>query len=304
MSTIRYQPDAREVEAAPSETLLEAAVRAEIPMIHTCGSLARCSTCLVAVLEGLENCTPRTDSEQAVADHLKFKPMMRLACQTRATGPVVLRRVVIDPEDEALARQSAANLSVETAGEERDLAIMFADIRGFTRYAENLLPYDVIHTLNRYYSKIGPVIQNHGGVIDNYMGDGILAVFGLQEESNHSVTNAIRAGLGMLDAVEQMKPYFHALHGRGFDIGIGLHYGRVVVGSLGWGTDKRCTVVGATVNFASRVEVANKTAGTRFLISEAAYQRAGKEVQVNECPPWEFKGLSGLKQIYEVLGAG
>jgi len=303
MPSIRYQPAALEVEAEPEETFLEAAVRSGVALTHACGGNARCSTCRVAILEGLENCTPRTELEETVAAHLKFKPMVRLGCQTHATGPVVVRRLVLDHEDESLAAENVANLSIEALGEERSLAILFVDIRGFTSYAENLLPYDVIHTLNRYYHKIGPVIRRHGGVIDNYMGDGILAIFGLQDESDPSVTNAIRAGLEMLQEVEKAKPYFHAIHGKDFDIGIGLHYGKAVVGNVGWSADKQRSVVGAAVNFASRVEAANKTAGTSFLMSEAAYQKAGMEVQVNQCPPWEIKGKPGMQQLYEVVAA-
>ena len=107
----------------------------------------------------------------------------------------------------------------------------------------------------------------------------------------------------MLQAVESMKPYFEAIHGRSFGIGIGLHYGAVVVGSVGWGPYKRRTIIGDAVNFASRVEAANKTADTNFLISDDAYQQVGHEVEVNECPPWEIRGKTGLYQLYEVTGA-
>jgi len=208
---------------------------------------------------------------------------------------------VLDDEDEELAVESMADPVVEAVGEERQVAILFADIRGFTAFAERLLPYDVIHALNRYYHRIGRIIHHHGGIIDNYMGDGILTVFGL-EETERIVSRALQAGLDMLQAVEAMKSYFEAIHGRSFDIGIGLHYGAVVVGSIGWGVYRRRTIVGDAVNFASRVEAANKTAGTNFLISEDAYRQVGHEVEVNQCPPWEIRGKTGVYQLYEVVG--
>jgi len=299
---ISFLPDSRDVEAAPGETILQAAMRAGIKLTHACGSNARCSTCRTAVLDGLENCAPRTDAEQEIASHLQFKPMIRLACQTQVTGSMTVRRLVLDDEDEQLAAESIADQSVEAAGEERHLAILFADIRGFTPFAERLLPYDVIHALNRYYHRMGRIVHSHGGVVDNYMGDGMLSVFGL-EETERVVSRALQSGLEMLQAVEAMKPYFEAIHGRSFDIGIGLHYGAVVVGSIGWGVYKRRTIVGDAVNFASRVEAANKNAGTNFLISDDAYQRAGHEVEVNQCPPWEIRGKTGVYQLYEVVGA-
>jgi adenylate cyclase len=299
---ISYLPDARDVDASAGDTILQAALRAGIRLTHACGSNARCSTCRVAILEGLDNCAPRNEAEQAIADHLDFKPMIRLACQTQVTGPMSARRLVLDDEDEELAEESMSDPIAESAGEERHVAILFVDIRGFTAFAERLLPYDVIHALNRYYRQVGRIIHRHGGVIDNYMGDGILTIFGL-EETDRAVSRALQAGLDVLEAVEAMKPYFHALHGRSFDIGIGLHYGAVVVGSIGWGEYKRRTIVGDAVNFASRVEAANKTVGTNFLISEDAYYRAGHEVEVNQCPPWEIRGKTGVYQLYEVVGA-
>jgi adenylate cyclase len=302
MIRISYLPDARDVEASAGDTILQAALRAGIRLTHACGSNARCSTCRVAILEGLDNCTPRNEAEQAIAEHLQFKPMIRLACQTQVVGPMSARRLVLDDEDEEMAVESMSDPAAEAAGEERHVAILFVDIRGFTAFAERLLPYDVIHALNRYYHQIGRNVQRHGGVIDNYMGDGILTVFGL-EETERVVSRALQAGLDILQAAEDMKPYFQALHGRSFDIGIGLHYGAVIVGSIGWGDYKRRTIVGDAVNFASRVEAANKTVGTNFLISEDAYSRAGHEVEVNQCPPWEIRGKTGVYQLYEVVGA-
>jgi adenylate cyclase len=298
---ISFLPDAREVKALPGETILEAALRAGINLTHACGSNARCSTCQTAILEGLENCAPRTEAEQIIADHLQFKPMIRLACQTQIMGAMTVRRLVLDDEDEELAAESMAADSIEAAGEERQVAILFVDIRGFTAFAERLLPYDVIHALNRYYYRVGRIIHRYGGVVDNYMGDGILSVFGL-DNTGQVVSRALQSGLEMLQAVEAMKPYFETIHRRSFDIGIGLHYGAVVVGTIGWGISKRRTIVGDAVNFASRVEAANKIAGTNFLISEDAYQQAGHEVEVNQCPPWEIRGKTGVYQLYEVVG--
>src|SRR5262245_6651762 len=171
IARISFLPDARLVEALPGQTVLQAALSAGIKLTHACGSNARCSTCRTAVLEGLENCSPRTKAEVEIATHLQFKPMIRLACQTRVTGSVTVRRLVLDDEDEELADKGMADQFVEAAGEEKHVAILFIDIRGFTAFAERLLPYDVIHALNRYYYRMGQIVHRHGGVIDNYMGD-------------------------------------------------------------------------------------------------------------------------------------
>jgi adenylate cyclase len=306
MAQVRFLPDKRDIETLPDETLLGASIRAGIRHTCVCGGNARCSTCRVIVLEGLENCRPRTEAERAIATHLRFDVHVRLACQTRVAGPVTVRRLVLDEKDVALAVEETRAVGIEAVGEERHAAILFADIRGFTAFAENLLPYDVIHALNRYYDEIGRVIQNHGGVIDNYMGDGVLAVFGLgtpDESTQRTVSNAMNAGLEMIDAVARLQPYFQTIHGKAFEIGIGLHYGEVIVGSVGAGAGKRRTVVGDAVNFASRIEAANKNADTNFLMSEAAYLQVASEVEVNKCPPWEIRGKTGSYNLFEVVRA-
>ncbi len=311
MARIRFLPDELDVDALAGETLLGASIRAGIPHTHACGGNARCSTCRVIVLEGVENCAPRTEAEHAIAAHLQFDVHVRLACQTRVSGPVTVRRLVLDEQDLALAKEEMDTPGIEAAGEEKFLAILFADIRGFTAFAEKMLPYDIIHALNRYYDDIGRVIHNHGGVIDNYMGDGILAVFGLDTPtvSNSTnaevrvVSNAMNAGLEMIEAVAGLKPYFEAIHGKSFDIGIGLHYGEAIVGSVGGYADKRRTVVGDAVNFASRIEAANKNAETNFLMSEEAYLQVANEAEVNQCPPWDIRGKTGSYNLFEVVRA-
>src|SRR5205823_2021560 len=152
---------------------------AGIPHAHACGGQARCSTCRVQVVDGLDGCAPRTEKERALAIRLRFAPEVRLACQTTVSADVRIRRLVLDQTDVELVDQSEAHGASEPIGEERSLAIMFADIRGFTPFAEPLLAYDVVHALNRYYDEVGRVIAEHHGQIDNYMGDGLLAVFGM-----------------------------------------------------------------------------------------------------------------------------
>src|SRR6266851_5707676 len=131
MARVRFLPDELDVEALADETLLNASTRAGIPHTHACGGNARCSTCRVIVLEGVENCAPRTGAEHAIAAHLQFDVQVRLA----------------------LVEDEMRRPGIKAVGEEKSLAILFAYIRGFTAFAENLLPYDVIHALNRYYDE-------------------------------------------------------------------------------------------------------------------------------------------------------
>jgi adenylate cyclase len=145
MIRISYLPDEQELELQPAETILQASLRTGIPHTHVCGGNARCSTCRVLILEGLEHCTPRNTREQTLATRLGFDPAIRLACQTTITGDVPLRRLVLDDEDVAVTSQLSGGAIPGTIGQEQRLAILFADIRSFTPFAEAMLPYDVIH---------------------------------------------------------------------------------------------------------------------------------------------------------------
>lgn len=270
MPTVTYLIDHRTAAIEANETILHASLRAGVPHAHACGGNARCSTCRVQIVDGLDACAPRTDKERELAARLRFAPEVRLACQTTVSGDVTVRRLVLDHTDVELIVLSDRPDAVDPIGEERSLAIMFADIRGFTPFAEPLLPYDVVHALNRYYDEVGRVIAEHDGHIDNYMGDGLLAVFGMERPA-HSARRAVAAARGMIAAVERLKPYFEAVYGRSFDIGIGIHYGDVIVGAVGAAGRRRMTIVGDAVNAAARIEAATKTLGVRVLISAATY---------------------------------
>lgn len=300
MPTLTFLIDDRAVPIATDETILSASRRAGIPHAHACGGNARCSTCRVSIGSGLEHCSSRNAKERLLADRLGFTPEVRLACQTTVAGDVTLRRLVIDERDIDLVQTLDRHGEFAPIGEERRLAIMFADIRGFTPFAESLMPYDVVHALNRYYDAVGRVIAEHGGYIDNYMGDGLLALFGLQETAN-AVVDAITAAQAMVEAVEQLKPYYQNVHGRAFDIGIGIHYGDTIVGAVGAAGRRRLTVIGDAVNVASRIEAATKSVGARILVSDAARAAIGGTTAADcSLHRMTLPGKSGEFTLYEV----
>lgn len=177
MTHIHYLPDDIQVTTRTGKTILTTSLEAGIPHTHICGGNARCSTCRVAILEGLEHCLPRNSNERALAERLSFPPTIRLACQTRITSDVKVRQLVLDDDDVQITSQINRGAVPGSIGEEKHLAILFADIRGFTTFAAALPPYDVIHALNRYYQQMDHAISRYGGEIDNYMGDGLLALF-------------------------------------------------------------------------------------------------------------------------------
>ncbi len=299
MSRLFYLPDEREVELDIAETILQASLRVGIAHAHACGGNARCSTCRVLILEGLEHCAPRNAKEGELVERLHFSPEIRLACQTTAISYVKLRRLVLDAEDVELTSQLNVEITFDSVGKEKRIAILFADIRGFTAFAEALPPYDVIYVLNRYFHQMDRVINSHGGYIDNYMGDGLMALFGVEDPAGAAL-RAVKAGLEMLEAVARFKPYLESVYAKSFQIGIGLHYGEAVVGTIG--RLKRLTAIGDAVNLASRIEAANKEEDTRFLISEDTYALVRDRVRIGRCVHLNLPGKSGFYNLYEIIG--
>jgi len=301
MPSIEVLPEDRQIEVKADETILQALIRHGILQAHICGGKGRCSTCRVLIITGLEYCSHRTHREQRLAERLHFPPDIRLACQTHVTGPVRLRRLIIDDED--LECTDLTVLADQTAivGSEKGIFILFADIEGFTAFAEALLPYDIVHVLNRYFNRMGRVIRQYHGYINAYMGDGLMALFEAADPATGAFL-AVQAGLAMLRETTRLQPYLTELFHRAFQIRIGLHYGKVVTGAFGPAESRRETVIGDAVNVASRIEAANKSAGTRFLISETVYQFIQEKIQVGKRLEVNLPGKSQVHTLYEVLG--
>jgi adenylate cyclase len=132
------------------------------------------------------------------------------------------------------------------------------------------------------------------------MGDGLLALFGL-DDAPEPALRAVRAGLHMIRAAREFEPYLQAIYSlSGFRIRVGIHYGYVVVGAIGSASSKRITAIGDAVNLASRIEEANKAAGTQLLISEEAYAQLGGRAVLGKSFRTELRGKSGQYALYEV----
>jgi adenylate cyclase len=300
MPRIEVLPNNAEIEAFEDETILQALLRHGISHAHVCGGNARCSTCRLLILEGLQFCSPRSPQEQRIAERLHFPPTIRLACQTQISGPVKIRRLIIDDEDVELHNISSADNHLAVVGVEKRMFILFADIQGFSTFAEILMPYDVVHVLNRYFNLMDKAIRHQHGFINSYMGDGLMALFEPADPAA-GAEQSIRAGLAMLLEVKKMQPYLQDLYHRSFEIRIGLHYGQVVAGAIGALGDRKETVIGDAVNVASRLETANKEVGSNFLISETVYKFVKGKISVGKIAEVNLPGISQVYNLYEVL---
>lgn len=301
MPSIQFIPDNKEVEIEDDESVLDAALRAQIPLTHVCGGNARCTTCRILILDDSEACArPRTDQERQLAEQLGFAPMIRLACQTYVRNDVRVRRLVLDDSDIHLTSFPGERDYDLKTGVEKYAAILFADIRNFTAFADKQLPYDVIHMLNRYFHIMREIIERHNGDLNNYMGDGLLALFGLTSPSS-AAADAVRAGLEMLVAMQDLQPYLKDSYGHELRMGIGIHYGDVVIGSIKNSEGSRNMVIGDAVNVASRIESCNKDAGTCLLVSGMIYDQVKDMVTTGRVASYPIRGKQEAMQLYEIL---
>ncbi len=300
MIIVRSFPDNAEFDLGPDDTVLTAALRADIGLTHACGGRAKCSTCRIWVVDGLDACNSRNDVEQAMASRLHLDDHVRLACQLRPTAPITLRRLVLDETDLMMCSQLDREVA-SRSGEITKVTVFFSDIANFTNLSEQLLAYDVMYLLNRYFVQAGDIVERNGGYIDKFIGDGMMALFGTDGQERAPL-RAVNAALQTLAAVDRMQPYFKSLYDVDFDIRLGLHYGEVVLGTLGSAGHERMTAIGDTVNVASRVETANKNAGTRLLISDALLEQVAGSVNVADFVRVRLPGTSERMTLHEIDG--
>ena len=186
------------------------------------------------------------------------------------------------------------------AGERTEISILFCDIRDFTSVSENLPPEEVVRLLNRYFSFMVEVIFAHGGTLDKYMGDGIMAFFGAPRHDPGHARSACLAALAMQRELRRLNLVMEWEGGVPLTMGVGINTGEAVVGNIG--TDRRMeyTAIGDHVNLASRLEVLNKEFKTGIIISEFTLKKAGT-VSVRDLGEVEIRGKREPIRIYELI---
>lgn len=301
---VTFVPKGRTIISEGNEAISDVALRAGIKIPYACGKTGRCSTCRCKVSKGLSNLSAPNEKEKRIAEKMDFGPDIRLACQTNITGDVEIQPLVKDNSHTEFGTIYVKSSPADDLGIEKHMFILFADIRNFTSFSETFLPYDVIYVLNFYFHEMTRVIEHYGGKIDNYMGDALLALFE-SDDPHDGAHRATQAALEMLAVVRTIvQPNLHTLMNQQFRIGIGLHYGLVVAGKVGGFNTKRATVIGDSVNFAARIESANKSTNTDFLISQDAYELVANQASVNQEFEIDVKGKSGKHKLYEVTALG
>ncbi len=191
--------------------------------------------------------------------------------------------------------------SIKLGGKRAEVSVLFADIRGFTSISEQLSAVEVTKILNEYFSQLVPVIEEYNGILNKFMGDAILAIFGEPiKDENHPV-NAVKCADKILKKVKNLQEKWLNEGKPKIEIGIGISTGEVFIGNIGSEERLEYTVIGDTVNTASRIENYNKVYRTNFLISEETYLRVQKYVDVIKIREVQIRGKAKKINIYEVL---
>jgi len=298
--TIRISyPDGRAVRIPKGLSVLDASRRAGIPHASVCGGRARCSTCRVRVLLGSESLPPPSPAETRVLASLGTDRAVRLACQLKPVGDVSIWPLV----PPAATVRDHDRLNAAETGAERFVAILFVDIRSSTQLVESRLPYDVVFILNRFFEAVGSAIIAAGGAPNQFIGDGMMAMFGTSNGAQQACRQALEAAR-LIDwhLAEMNRSLANELQ-QSIGFGIGIHAGDVIIGTMGYREHAQMTAIGEAVHIASRLQDLTKEYECQLVVSEIVGVTAG--IPLTDFPSHniQVRGLSAPLTIRAIDSA-
>lgn len=271
MVTISY-PN-RQVRVPKGMSVLEASLRHKIPHASVCGGRARCSTCRIRVVSDRSKLPKPTGREAFVLESIgvSANPSIRLACQLRPQSDLsVIPILPASMNAELLRKGSRMNI-----GKERYIVSMFVDMRGSTKLAEARLPFDVVFLINRFLGACSQAALDAGGQPNQFVGDGVLALFGIEVDAKTACRQAIRAATKVATNVDLMNRQLASDLPEPIQYGIGIHGGEVIIGDIGFQDHTVFTALGDPVNVAARLQDMTKTLDCKAIISDEVFATAG-----------------------------
>jgi adenylate cyclase len=292
-------PDGRFIDVVLGTSVLEASRLAGLPHAHVCGGRGRCSTCRVRVRGEIGSIDPPGESERRILRRIGATPNVRLACQLRPRGAVEVTPL-LPPFAYALDGRRRVDFA---QGSEREIAILFADIRGFTALSEGRLPYDVVFILNRYFAAVGRAVESAGGRVDKFLGDGVMALFGIESGARAGCREALAAARLMSERMGELNASLQDEIEHPLRIGIGIHAGPIIIGEMGYGGATAITAIGDAVNTASRLEELTKEYGCELVVSEDVVSRAGIDLSAFPRHEIEIRGKREMLAVRTLASA-
>jgi adenylate cyclase len=265
-------PD-RKVRVPRGLSILEASLRFNVPHASVCGGRARCSTCRVRVVSN-RGALPRPSGREAFVlarVGAAANPAIRLACQLRPQADIAVIPVL--PAN--VGADFVRNRKRVNIGEERYVVSMFVDMRGSTKLAEARLPFDIVFLINRFLEAASQAVVDAGGQPNQFVGDGLLALFGLDVDPATACRQAMRAAAMVASNVEYMNHEFASELQEPIQFGIGIHGGEVIIGDIGFRDHTVFTALGDAVNVAARLQDMTKPLNCAVVVSEEVCRNAG-----------------------------
>ncbi len=294
-SVIVRHINGRVLKGIPGQTILEIIRSHSIPHASLCGGRGRCTTCRVRVGQGCVELDRPSPLEKSALLRIGAAPNVRLACQTRPHAPIEITPLM------------PANLNVDSewreggvSGEEREIVALFVDLRGSSKFSERHLPYDVLFILNRFFLEMSDALIDSHGHYAQFEGDGLLALYGLESGLDQGCRDVLRGTVDMQKRIDQLNRKLENELREPLRIGIGIHCGQAIVGTMGPPSAPNYSAIGDCVNAAAHLQVKSKELGCVAVISDDVVRYAGTDF--SRFPSQQI-GLSGKQEsvvVYKV----
>ncbi|TAX66764.1 adenylate/guanylate cyclase domain-containing protein (plasmid) [Rhizobium ruizarguesonis] len=291
-----HYPGGEVIRVPRGFSVLEASRLGGLPHYSVCGGKGQCSTCRVQILGDYDSLPAPDKMEQTTLRRINAGPDVRLACQLRPNRDVAVAPLLVPATEAALP----ANSQETSPGREREIAVLFVDIRHFTTLTETRLPFDVVFLLNRYFAIIGKAVEQAGGRLDKFIGDGAMALFGLNTGPEEACRQALNAAAAIVAEIEKLAAELADELALPLRIAIGIHTGPAVVGTMGYGRVRSMTAIGDTVNVASRLESAAKEFEAAIVISEPVANLSGADLAGIESREISVRGRALPLKVYVI----
>jgi adenylate cyclase len=271
MITLSYG-NGKVVRVPKGLSVLEASLRNNVPHASVCGGRARCSTCRIRIIGDCSGLPQPSQREAFVLARVgSSDPAIRLACQLRPAADLSFFQL-FTPQ---VTAANAPGSHPARIGQERYLVSLFVDMRGSTHLAEKRLPFDTVFIVNRFLAAVSQAVIENGGQPNQFVGDGMLALFGLSTTARNACRQALRAAAAIAANIDELNQFLgHDLR-EPMRFGIGIHGGEVIVGDIGYRDHMVFTALGDAVNVASRLQDLTKTLGCEAILSEEVRVTAG-----------------------------
>ena len=291
--------DGSEFRELNGVSLLEALRNAGIPHASVCGGRARCTTCRVRVGSGRDSLDPPNELEARALARIGAAADLRLACQLYPRGDLAVTPLVMPGQDLGTTLQRGG-----VHGHEEYVVAMFVDMRGSTNLGERVLAYDVVFILNRFFTELSASLDATRGHYAQFAGDGLMALYGLDPaRKSRACRDALDGAAEMFRRLERLNRQLEVEFGERVQMGIGIHGGDAIVGTMGPPNTPLLTAVGDSINIAARLEAQTKTQGCDLLVSTSTLDRENLSPASGRQSEIELRGREGRVSVCALTSA-